>query len=556
MPRPKRTKLALSASAAPMRVANSKQKNARQLELSSTTSSDRVHNNSDDSEGLVTTRKVKAGSRGDVEAQATTMSGALAPGDPVLVRPKPLGGRKRPVLPKTGRDADHDRAIEALKARRDAALAAERGLAPVEPKLAEKSPARGRATVRAEEKNPSAGVVTDRIVQATPRMAPSVLEASNFKRRHRQPSLLRVIQAQANRQSEDEDDDLDDFQPDDESMPFLKSKSQAGQYISPSPPPVQSAQTSSSRKRKHTSPEVNVPMSQPVDPVLASSPSRSLTPAPELDDEEESIHSIPSSNPNSNPEPSLPFLRHEPTKSAPQALDSDTLAPPLSSSPVPSPHPKTPKSKSIRGNPPSPSPRPTLQPTASRALKPLSTVSLQNLLPRRRLRFNPAQHGDGFDLPDSSDLEIDTTGLGEDEDELTVHAKMRVKGRNRDRRPEKGAWAAETGKRKKKMQPQRKEKETQNATARKTYSHHNPLAAAVSDDDDDENENPEEEDDVDSDVALASTARAKAGGGAKKEGNTTTSELKRLARKFREVDEWTLDIEDVTGSGSSQKDAR
>lgn len=558
MPRPKRTKLALSASAAPMRVANSKQKNARQLELSSATSSDRVQNNSDDSEGLVTTSKIKADPRGDVKAQETTMSGALAPGDPVLARPKPLGGRKRPFLSKTGRDADRDRAIEALKARRDAALAAERGLAPVKPTVAEKSPVRGRATVRAEEKNPPAGVVTDRIVQATPRMAPSVLEASNFKRRHRQPSLLRVIQAQANRQSEDEDDDLDDFQPDDESTPFLKPKSQSGQYISPSPPLVQPAQTSSSRKRKHTSPEVHVPMSQPVEPVLASSPSRSLTPAPNLDEEDQSVHSIPSSNPNSNSEPSLPFLRRQPTKSPPQALDSDTLAPPLSSSPVPSPHPKTPKSKSksIRGNPPSPSPRPSLQPAASRALKPLSTASLQNLLPRRRLRFNPAQRGEEFDLPDSSDLEIDTTGLGEDEDELTVHAKMRVKGRNRDRRPEKGAWAAGTGKRKKKLQPQRKEKETQNATARKTYSRHKPRAAAGSDDDDDENENPEEEDDVGSKVALASTARAKAGGGAKKEGNTTMSELKRLEIKFREVDEWTLDIEDVTGSGSSQKDAR
>lgn len=552
-----------------MRVTNStlKQKNPRQLELSSTTSSDRVHNNSDDSEGLVTTRKVKADQGGRVSAQEAIMSGALAPGDPAPARPRPLGRRKRLVRSKTGRDADHDKAIEALKARRDAASAAERGAPqPVESTCAEKSPVRGRAMVRAEEINPPAGVVTERIVQATPRMAPSVLEAANFKRRPRQPSLLRLVQAQAIQQNEDEEDDSDDFQPDDESTPLLKSKSQSGLYISPSPPPVQSAHTSSSGKRKRTSPEVHVPMSQPVKRVLASSPSRPLTSEPESEDEEpeseeeEEVHNIASSNPNSNPdpEPSLPVIRHEPTKSPPPILDGDTLAPPLSSSPAPSPHPKLATSKSLNGNPPSsPSLPPSLQPAASRALKPLSTASLQNLLPRRRLRFDLSQHGDGFDLPNSSDVEIDISGLGEDEDELNVPAKMRVKGRNRDRRPETGIWAAGTAKGTKKPQRQRKEKES--ATARKTYVRHKAPAASAASDDNDDDENDSDEEDDDSRLALASTSRAKGRGGGAKTGTGgvgTKSELKRLAIKFREVDEWKLEIEDMTGSGSSPQDAR
>lgn len=554
MPRPKRTKLALSTSAAPMRVTNSKQKNPRQLELSSTTSSDRVHNNSDDSEGLVTTRKVKADQGGRVSAQEATMSGALAPEDPAPARPRPLGGRKRLVRSKIGRDADHDKAIEALKARRDAASAAERGgPRPVESTFAEMSPVRGRAMIRAEEINPPAGAVAERIVQATPRMAPSVLEASNFKRRPRQPSLLRLVQAQANQQSEDQEDDSDDFQPDDESTPLLKSKSQSGLYISPSPPPVQSAHTSSSAKRKRTSPEVHVPMSQPVETVLASSPSRPLTSEPESEEEEEEeVHNIPSSNPhpNTDPEPSLPVIRHQPTNSPPPILDGDTLAPPLSSSPVPSPRPKFATSNSLSGNlPSSPSPPASRQPAASRAPKPLSTASLQNLLPRRRLRFDLPQHGDGFDLPNSSDLEIDISGLGEDEDELNVPAKMRVKGRNRDRRPETGMGT---------KKPQRQRKEKESATARKTYARQKAAAAsAASDDNDDENDSEEEEDD-DSRLAFASTSRAKGRGGAKTGtgGIGTKSELKQLAIKFREVDEWKLDIEDMTGSGSSQKDAR
>ena len=557
MPRPKRTKLALTTSAAQMRVANSKQKNPRQLELSSTASSDRVRGNGDDSGGMVTSRNIKANGRGRVATQEITMSGALAPGDPAPARPKPIRGRKKPLRARTGRDFDHDKAIEALKARRDAALAFEKGEpVPADSTLAEKSPLRGRATVRAEEKLPPADDSAGRIVQATPRRAPSVLEASKFKRRPRQPSLLRQIQAQTNLQSEDDEEDLDDFQPHDESTPFLQPRAQSDLYISSSPPIVQSAQSSSSRKRKYTSPDVHVPMSQPVGTVLASSPSRSLTPAPESD-EQEKVHSTPSLNSNPNPEPSLPFLPRQPTDSSFPAPDGDTLAPPLSSSPVPSPRPKTAKSKIIRRNSPSsPSPPPSLQPAASRAPKPLSTASLQNLLPRRRLRLNPSHHDEAFDLPDNSDLEIDMSGLGEDEDELNVHANVRVKGRHRNPRPDTGAWATGKGKRKKKPQSPRKDKQKDNTTSRKTYSHQKAQATVASDDDH-ENENPEEEDD-DSNLALASTTRAKAGRGGAKPGqnNTTTSELKRLANKFREVDEWKLDIEDVTGSGSSQKDAR
>ena len=557
MPRPKRTKLALSTSAAPMRVGNPKQKNPRQLELFSTTSSDRVLNNSDDSEGLVTTKKISVDQRGGVSAQDFVMSGALAPGDPAPARARPVGNRKKPLRLKIGRDADHDKAIEALKARRDAALAAEKeGQLPVGSTSTERSPVRGRAAVRVEEINPPAGLVTERLVQGTPRMAPSVLEASKFKSRPRQPSLLRVIQAQANHQSEEEEDDLEDFQPDDESTPFTKLKSQSGLYISPSPPPVQSDPTSSSRKRKRTPPEVHVPMSPPAKVIIASSPPRSLTPEPESEpepeageEESEAVHDIHSSNPNPNPEPSLPFPRHQLSESPPPILESDTLAPPLSSSPAPSPRPKGAKSNPISGNhPSSASPPPSLRPAASGALKPLSTASLQNLLPRRRLRSNLPRYGDAFDLLDSSDLEINMSGLGEDEDELTVHAKVHVKGRNRDRRPETGARVAGTGKgKKKKAQPQRqrKDKEKETATGRKTYARPKAPAASAVSDDNDENQSHDEEEDRHPSAGKTGTKTA-----------ATVSELNRLATKFREVDEWKLDIEDVTGSGSSQVDAR
>lgn len=39
-------------------------------------------------------------------------------------------------------------------------------------------------------------------------------------------------------------------------------------------------------------------------------------------------------------------------------------------------------------------------------------------------------------------------------------------------------------------------------------------------------------------------------------GEKAKAEMKRLAEKFREVDEYTLDFEDMTGSSSQMKDAR
>jgi hypothetical protein len=538
------------------------------------TTSDRVATGSDDSEGLVKTQWNRATRKAVVVPDITMMSGALAPGDANSGRVKPLTGRKRAALSRIARNADHDKAIAALKARRDAALAAEKGIkvhvpsvvptepgtaaengikvhvpsvVPTEPSMAaEKEPElRDRAldaVPGAVDKNPS--------IQATPRAAlASAFRGSNIKRRPRQPSLLHLVQAQANRQDESEDDDLDDFHPDDESTPLVLSTTHLVTHGSPSPSPASSPNQSSSRKRKLSSPIIQVERSQSVEAHAFSPQIRSKTAELDLEDEDYNLP-FTNSNHNEHPEPSLP--RPGSPQSSHSIQWSDTYAPPQSSSL--SPHELS--------DPVLPPGQPTHHPVShsprvSRPLKPLSTATLQNLLPRRRVRHTPREP-DPFDVPSSSEHGMDTSRLSAEADELTVAAKPKVRRKKHvkdpppktssasKKKPHGGGGigggkddasgpGATTYSRKKITKP-RKPKTYTRGTQRtanddnETFNHHDP-------------HNEDTQDHTISHSPPDQPAR-------------TTSELQRLARKFQEVDRWELEIEEVTPTSSSQKDAR
>ena len=133
-------------------------------------------------------------------------------------------------------------------------------------------------------------------------------------------------------------------------------------------------------------------------------------------------------------------------------------------------------------------------------------------------------------MPSSSDVELDNTGLGEDEDELSFHAtKVRRKT---------------SGKNGPKNAAKRKEMPTKKTP--KTYTR---KSLVVSDDDDDESASATDGDDINENTV---TGKKKVPGLDDK----AKAEMKRLADKFREVDEYTLDFEDMTGSSSQMKDAR
>lgn len=605
MPPPKRTKSALPK---PAPLARS---TARELELSS----ERVFNgSSDDSQGLITTKIIDSKRIHGVIPREATMSGALAPQEKAPVHANPVAGRKRPVPSKMVRAGEPNKAIEALKARRDAAMGAERkdqvqvpssqypadtllpkpsiegrrGLTARERILQAgdgtnrsgvviaqvatnsnvhaKSPPRGRGRVRSpviisKGCGGAGGAVlaTPQKVQPTPRVISSVLGVSNMKRRARQPSLLRLVQAHAKDQTDDEEDDfddsLDDFCPDDESTPFVISKPYSGLQSSPPLPAALPAQTSSSRKRKRPSPEIEVPNSQSSEPRLISPPPRSSPPAePDIDQD---LYNVSPPNAKRVLEPSLPLPSQRRTRTPPSDLTRSTPDLPHGSSSVSVTHakssipePKTPTLTSCAPAAPlSPSTCQSSSPAVatSRTLKPLSTATLQNLLPRRRFRPKPRQRGI-FDLPSSSlTTEIDTADLEDDEDELGASAKIRV-GLRRNRDTQTGKSKANTIKGavtagKKKPAPSRKYDHTKGGGTTKTYTR-KPTAVEEEEEHGAVDETTHSEGDEAVNEPTPSNSKA------------PKVELKSLMRKFEEVDQWELEIEDVTGSGSSQIDAR
>ncbi|KAL8945767.1 MAG: hypothetical protein Q9222_007741, partial [Ikaeria aurantiellina] len=282
--------------------------------------SSRGTNGSDDSDGLVTTRKTISNRHGITQEDAT-MSGALALEDVGVAKPRPLSSKRRVALSRVAREADHTKSIEALKAQRDAALAME-ALA----KAGKDSQVQIQSTQRTEDALPntiqstapmyalaaSTGISQPMHVsraQATPMKEHSILAVENFKRRPRQPSILQIARAQTiAADSDKEDDTLDDFNPDDESTPFRISHSS----------PRHEYSSTSSRKRKLSTPEIQVPASQ-----AGSSPdgrSSSLPPSDDL------LGDIVAED--SQPNPPLPEIPASIPSRPEQSLDSDTLAPP------------------------------------------------------------------------------------------------------------------------------------------------------------------------------------------------------------------------------------
>ena len=530
MPRPKRSKVTPSAPITFPYLGIPAIASAAQTkkDIFSPASSGRVTTTSDDSDGLVISKKTGARGRGK-KAQEYTMSGALAPEDMGPTRLKPPSNQTRAALSKIAREADHTRTVAEAKASKGAESRMEPdqipSSIPTEAVPASK-PSLGSTGNSSAIKSAQVGLGSR--IGETPRLQPSMLGAT-FKKRARQPSLLQILQTQNDPTDDLDEDELDDFCPDDESTPMIKSVLQSNpQHTSSS-----SHQTSGSRKRKLATPEIQIPASQSLDP--PSSPPSIIS------HDQEDLYDLPAEE-EARPEPTLPRARSMQTPQ--RQIDSDTLAPPQSSSPEkvknrktrskPAKDPARPQQSRRRQLSPAPSPLSSastnISPVKSIPLKPLATATLQNLLPRRRAR--PKQRGE-YDIPSSSDVEFDNTGLGEDEDELSFHAttKMRRKKAGSNKQSRAGKEAA-PGKR-----------------MSKTYTKKTIV----------ESDNENDEDDDDNQDENENESRA-VGRGRKKTpalDGKAKDEMKRLADKFREVDEYTLDFEDMTGNSSSQmKDAR
>ena len=471
------------------------------------------------------------------------MSGALPLADVGIARRRPTTGRKRAALSKIGSDADHAKAIDALKARRDAALAKERGgEVQISSSLPEKpiKPTEGQyaaaptSTIKSHLKILSRPISR---IGATPSRDASVLGSAPFQTRPRKASLLQPAQSQISPSSNPaggSDDDLDNFYPEDESTPFAKHGLHKSIQRTPSNSSPATSQLRSSRKRKLTPPEIQVPMSQPVDPQV---------PASEAATSSSAIHSDIGirSTPDNNETPRLPTPKRRSRRQTTPHIYNDPQPPqsrsPASASSIALPTlPKarantrqtrprlSPKRYSPGPSPRSPSPSQAPVTPASRALKPLATATLQNLLPKRRARSK--KYSGLYEMP-SSDAEVD-----EDEDELSRQAS--AKARRNTKEPKRRTTALGSG---------------ASDKSRRTYGR-KPVAESS------EGEASASESDPNENTRLGKRVESKKKYGLKD--TRVKQEMQRLARKFAEVDEYEMEFEDVTASSSSQmmKDAR
>ena len=156
---------------------------------------------------------------------------------------------------------------------------------------------------------------------------------------------------------------------------------------------------------------------------------------------------------------------------------------------------------------------------------PVMTAALTSLLPQRRKKAK----GDTWTL--DSDEELDTSALGQDDDELgATSRRTRAKRSARPLAVADGATAQQTPK-----------KGTRKATRRKYGSRTFSDKENVEDDDVAVSPLPDDTFDV-------------------PEGDDTTlevaDELKKAAKKFKEVDKWELEFEEVTPHPSSPQNAR
>ncbi|KAJ9669649.1 hypothetical protein H2201_000032 [Coniosporium apollinis] len=624
MPRPKRTKVA-STAAQPTRVAAAPRlatTTASRLNAPRV-SSERTDDVSDDSQGFVKT--VKGPLRGRRGAQQPSdevkMTGAL--GEGAVKNARKANTRPRQVVKKVAQDPGQTNALDALRKRRDEALRAKGAQADVSspaqvqqaprveqrrepvievsstatsdtedlyampaPRSGQKAPQTQAAPV-APMNRIEAPSTTTRTVQrvtkassphgqpiplstakpqSTPGPETSVLALANFRRRPRQPSILRMVE-----QNDDEDETLGDFNPDDESTPVGTKR--AGIPSSAVAGTPEEARTSSSRKRKHSSlepeSEIQVPRSSPP---LISPPIGGR----DEDDAQDESSSLPERMPDTQEAPA-----NNETEPAPE-IWSETMAPPESSSPShrsqelrkQDAHPAKRRGRPQRvratdhsdlsdaedATTPPARPRRNAQPTPKKAPS-LTTAALASLLPQRRRKPRDARAKSPFEIPSSSDRDRDSAMLDSDEDELQQAPARRGRGgkapaRTAARTPKKGGGAG-------KLKPASPLSARKGGAARSTTTmapSAKPVAAATTATKKTYTRRPRPSSDQENNSGESSGLSEPPSGSETEEGDTTITEIvsksKELAaakQKFEEVDQWEMEFEsaDLIGGESS-----
>ncbi|KAF2113343.1 hypothetical protein BDV96DRAFT_578850 [Lophiotrema nucula] len=549
MPRPKRTKVASTTARVAKPLPLTKAAPAAQKP---TKKPDLIESFSDDSDGLVTKatrarRRRPLGSAPQSDADFT-MTGAL-PANGGSSSPKSRSKRRsssRIVASSETRTPTSVKMNQMRQARRDAKA----GL--IRPSPAEVRPAVESHDVSIDlddslsldnllsfdsldSDSPAHGTRPPSAMKVggTPAHETSILALTNFRRRPRQPSLLRMVHRTTDVEDNDLDDldDLDNFNPADESTPLHERKGEIGEDANHEDSGLSLSSVSSrGKKRKLSSPVIQVPRSSPTyDP-------------PSGADVENSHRSSSPSLPEEIVQ-STEDAQGETAQLDPEIF-SETMAPPRSSSPMvegieDSPEPemsrqrRTRKTRKMTRNDAEDSddqPDAASKPKARRKAKAnnISTAKLQALLPRRRTHISVDR--DVYDLERSDDA---SGPIDSDQDELQMPAS-RLAGRDRKSAAPKTKTKKKTTRRAKQgnivLEPTTKPTRTY---GRRTSS-------------DKENESSLMLEEVSDDDDVTDVAPKRPATIAKPAPNLTA-----ITQKFAEIDEWEMDFEDVDANGTS-----
>ncbi|KAL7937660.1 P-loop containing nucleoside triphosphate hydrolase protein [Trichoderma chlorosporum] len=372
----------------------------------------------------------------------------------------------------------------------------------------------------------------------TPRVGSS-FNIGLFKRRAREPSILganrKPLQEPSAAVQDSEDDSEDEFEPEAESTPLNNRRRTHGNSE------LEEPDSSNPRKRKSLDVQQKPgPSRQPGDrssPELPDAP-----PSPQMDETSESemlpqrpvtpvnqaeIAAPPASSGSEGPDMwpdirSLAKKRRRPSVTTPSRLEnlSDMSSPP---SLTHSPNYDTAKAGKTRGRPPN----------RQQDSPKMTTADLTSLLPKRRYK----KSRDPLSL--ESDEELDTSGLGREDDELSHLDTQTTRRRKRGRPPRSTSRGGKPG------GPSR--------TLRSRSRHSSDKENAGNDgrgSDDNESEDEEGGEGGSRFIPLADNTFDDAAGGSSNA--VSTEELKQASNKFKEVDRWELDFEEVAEPSSPQ----
>ncbi|CAA9961618.1 hypothetical protein PTMSG1_04995 [Pyrenophora teres f. maculata] len=419
MPRPPRTKVASRVAKPPARKQQAKPTPAQTKKASAT-----AHSFSDDSDGLVTKSRA-SGPRRRMPWEKTpelhdeaelTMTGALPAEEAAAQQTK-----TRTPASSASKWAPTTRG----SARSSAKKASPSEMAPTQQDVeAEEDSGFGDLTFSSLGSNsPAHGTRPPSAIKVgtTPAHERSILALTNFKRRARQPSLLRMVQQTTDVEDNDDDTldntdnfDFDDFLPHAESTPLNVRKNRTEEETRNDSGTHVSSSASRGTKRKLSPAVVQVPRSSPPG-----------SPLSERDIEVER-----------SPSPSLPEVLPSQEQIIGQTQEdeepmSETLAPPMSSSTVhaesepPSPAQTRPRRRGRQSKTPvryddseaeeteTPAKAKRGAKKNKKAEQKISTAQLKDLLPRRRNRYRDR---DEFDVVSSDNTEQ----VDSDEDELQM----------------------------------------------------------------------------------------------------------------------------------------